>query len=127
MDKVGRLSVCMFGCLCALALPPAVAADDKVPMPPFVRVSCKGHTAELASVAFSADGKQLATASFDRTVRLWNTTTGRLTHIFTGHTHEVWAVAISRDSALQSQILPSIRSSRSRASSIRSTGMCLGR
>jgi WD40 repeat protein len=36
----------------------------------------KGHSTPVTSVAFSPDGKQLAAASFDRTVQLWNVMTG---------------------------------------------------
>lgn len=35
-----------------------------------------GHTNELWSVALSPDGETLATASEDRTIRLWNAETG---------------------------------------------------
>ena len=71
MDKVGRPYFCMLACLGALAFPPVATADDKAPLPAFVRITCKGHTNDVATVAFSPNGKQLATGSFDRTVRLW--------------------------------------------------------
>jgi WD40 repeat protein len=36
----------------------------------------KGHTKEISSIAFRSDGKRVLTASWDRTLRLWDTATG---------------------------------------------------
>src|SRR5262249_2174128 len=36
-----------------------------------------GHTADLVGITFSPDGCRIATASFDRTIKLWDTATGR--------------------------------------------------
>jgi WD40 repeat protein len=48
-------------------------------------------------VAFSPDGTRLATASDDRTVRLWDASSGESLLTLTGHTDEVWGVAFSPD------------------------------
>lgn len=55
------------------------------------------HTSTIQSVAFSPDGKTLATASFDDTVRLWNVATRKTTATLTGHTDAVKAVAFNPD------------------------------
>jgi WD40 repeat protein len=97
MVHVGRLYVFTFACLCTGAKPQLAGADDKAALPAFVRVTCKGHTAELAAVSFSPDGKQLATASFDRTVRLWEATTGKPVRTLTGHQDLVLSVSYRGD------------------------------
>eukprot|EP00456_Euglypha_rotunda_P091235 TRINITY_DN9585_c0_g1_i7.p1 TRINITY_DN9585_c0_g1~~TRINITY_DN9585_c0_g1_i7.p1 ORF type:complete len:183 (+),score=28.16 TRINITY_DN9585_c0_g1_i7:410-958(+) len=49
----------------------------------------KGHTDTVISVGFSFDGKYAATASMDATVRVYNTSTGKLVHILTGPSKEI--------------------------------------
>jgi len=52
----------------------------------------------VRSVAFSPDGHHIVSGSDDRTIRLWNATTGEtVAGLFTGHTDSVNSVAFSPD------------------------------
>jgi ribosome assembly protein 4 len=57
----------------------------------------EGHTEAVLSVAFSPDGKSLASGSGDTTVRIWDLTTETPVHTCEGHKHWVLFVSFSPD------------------------------
>ncbi len=57
----------------------------------------EGHTGEVRAIAFSPDGQQILSGSYDRTLRLWDTDSGQLIHKLEGHTSSVLAIAFSPD------------------------------
>lgn len=57
----------------------------------------EGHTYTVASVAFSPNKKTIASASWDKTIKLWNIETGELIRTFYGHLFAVFSVNFSPD------------------------------
>jgi WD40 repeat protein/serine/threonine protein kinase len=57
----------------------------------------RGHTSAVVSVAYSPDGQRLASASEDKTVRVWDATTGQELGSLKGHPKEVNRVVFSPD------------------------------
>ena len=71
--------------------------DLSTPTRPSRPIALWGHSDRIHAFAFSSDGHFVATASADKTVRLWRTTDGRCLETFTEHNTEVTHVVISEN------------------------------
>ncbi len=88
--------------LLPLALAATLVAQAQPPTapPPAAKFTLSGHTDPVYTVAFSADGKRIATGSFDKSVKLWDAATGKELRTFAGkagHQSLVTAVTFSPD------------------------------
>src|SRR5207248_7728382 len=81
-DLLGALALTVL----APALLPGADAEPR---------TLKGHQGSVLAVAFSPDGTVLASASRDKTIKLWDVRTGRLERTLTEHTADVYDVTFS--------------------------------
>src|SRR5882672_1239163 len=95
LSAVRRASV-TFVVLGACCLLVAQEADK----PKELIATFQGHQETVYGVALSADGKQLLTASFDKTVKLWDVASGKEIRTFggeKGHQNLVLGVTFAPD------------------------------
>ena len=79
-----------------------VAATDKPPQAPIIRIETEMHTARISSISTDDAGHYLVTASDDKTLRIWERSTGRLHRVLRppigqGNEGKMYAGAISPD------------------------------
>ncbi|EEH38206.1 WD repeat domain 5B [Paracoccidioides lutzii Pb01] len=60
----------------------------------------QGHQLGVSAVKFSPDGSMIASCSSDATIKIWDTTTGRLIHTFEGHLAGISTISWNPDGAL---------------------------
>jgi WD40 repeat protein len=73
--------------------PPAVPPTHPTPLPAGVVYIYHNHTLDVYAAAWSPDGKRVVSGSADRTVQVWDATTGSHALIYRGHTDEINSVS----------------------------------
>ncbi len=76
----------------------AVARPPRAPKTPKPEQGVwKGHTSNVISVVFSPDGSKALSASWDKTLKLWEVSTGRVLRTFRGRLGQVESAVFSPD------------------------------
>ncbi len=78
---------------------PAIAQEQNIET-----VIQTGHYATVRAVAFSPDGRFAATGSADKTIKLWEVSTGREIRSYVGSNGTVWKLAFSSDNSMLASI-----------------------
>merc|ERR1719454_993983 len=63
----------------------------------YARKSLTGHNQAVQQVVLSSDGQFGLSASWDKTMRLWDLNTGSTVRTFQGHSKDVFSCAFSGD------------------------------
>lgn len=72
--------------------------DPQKDKKPIARLT--GHQQLVNDVKFSPDGRLLASASFDKSIKLWEARTGKFICTLRGHVQSVYMISFSADSRL---------------------------
>lgn len=92
MHKINVALRILAAVFAVLVIPNPAMADEKPEI--FVQM---GHSFVITSVAFSPDGRYIASGSADKTVKLWEVSTSREIRTLLGHTSGVSSVVFSPD------------------------------
>lgn len=57
-----------------------------------------GHNSTISQIEYSPDGRLIASAGWDKTIKLWDVASGKLVNTFKGHQDGVNSIAFSPDS-----------------------------
>ena len=90
-----KQALCFLACACLILTVYAVGWPQKPEM-----IVQTGHSSAVVSVAFSPDGKLLASGGADNIVKLWEVATRRVLRTFTGQPKPIDSVAFSPDGKL---------------------------
>ena len=80
------------------AAKPAKTQKPQPSRPGNLLFSCTGHGSRATAVAWSRNGTRIVSASFDKTVRVWNAANGNAIQTYQGHSDRVQTVVWSPDS-----------------------------
>ena len=69
---------------------------------PILTIDTGGHTSGIRDVVFTSNGRHLVSASYDKTIRVWDVSTGEMVRVLRGQIAAgkegtIYAIAISPD------------------------------
>lgn len=70
----------------------------------WVRAMPRAHRSQINAVAVDPAGRFILSASSDRTIRIWDFSTGKELESLLGHSREIWSLAVSGDGTLAASV-----------------------
>ncbi len=74
-----------------------IVALERVQSAPIKNIPFTDHTHAVQTLSWSPDGRYIASAGHDTTVRVWEAATGQTIYVYHGHAEEIWSVMWSPD------------------------------